>query len=143
MSEVYDYKTSLKWTSKRKGIAKIEGKNELEVATPPEFGGHPGIWSPEDLFLASIEACTMTTFLFFSKKENLNLLSYNSTAIGQLERNDGFYEFSKATVKINVKIGSEDEKKIVEKIVKKVERACLISNSINTKVKIEADIQIE
>jgi hydrogenase maturation protease len=142
MSEVHEYKTSLEWTDKRKGIAKIEGKKELEVATPPEFGGHPGIWSPEDLFLASIEACIMTTFLFFSEKNNLNLLSYKSTAIGQLERIDGFYEFSKATVKISVKIGSENEKKIVEKIVKKVERACLISNSINTKVEIEADVQI-
>jgi len=33
--------------SENKGVLRCEGKLDIMVACPPEFGGHPGIWSPE------------------------------------------------------------------------------------------------
>jgi organic hydroperoxide reductase OsmC/OhrA len=104
----YLYQTHLRWTGEKKGRLSSKGKPDIEVACPPEFGGHPDIWSPEDLFLSSVEVCTMTTFI----------------------------------IKIKIGVYSEEDRVHVEKIIKKVTRTCLISRSIKTDVKIEADISI-
>ena len=138
----YKYDTRLEWTSEKKGVLRCEGKPDIMVACPPEFGGHPGIWSPEDLFLASVEVCTLTTFLWFVNKEQLTLKSYKSEATGTVEMIGGVFKFSSITIKLRVGIASEDDRKVVEKILKKVERACLITNSIDTDVYIESEILV-
>ena len=56
-SKVYTYRTAVKWTEQKKGVITCGGKPEIQVATPPEFKGHEGIWSPEDLFVASVNVC--------------------------------------------------------------------------------------
>ena len=138
----HNYQTSLRWTDEKKGILSCDGKPDINVACPPEFGGHPGIWSPEDIFLASVEICTMTTFLWYVNKENLSIKSYDSEANGTVEMSGGVFQFSSITIKVRIGISSEDDRSRVEKMMKKVERACLITNSIRTDVNIESDISI-
>ena len=138
----HNYQTSLRWTDEKKGILSCDGKPDINVACPPEFGGHPGIWSPEDIFLASVEICTMTTFLWYVNKENLSIKSYDSKASGTVEMSGGVFQFSSITIKVRIGISSEDDRSRVEKMMKKVERACLITNSIRTDVNIESDISI-
>ena len=70
-SKVYLYHTTVKWTDHRKGTMSCEGKPNVEVATPPEFKGHEGIWSPEDLFVASANICLMTTFIAVAERAAL------------------------------------------------------------------------
>ena len=48
-SKVYTYHTSVAWTAQRKGVISYAGKPDLQIAPPPEFKGHDGIWLPEDL----------------------------------------------------------------------------------------------
>ena len=50
--KVFKYQNELEWKGERKGFLSEEGKPGFMVATPPEFRGHPNIWSPEDLFVA-------------------------------------------------------------------------------------------
>jgi len=138
----HNYQTSLRWTDEKKGILSCDGKPDINVACPPEFGGHPGIWSPEDIFLASVEICIMTTFLWYVNKENLSLKSYDSKASGTVEMSGGVFQFSSITIKVRIGISSKDNRSRVEKMMKKVERACLITNSIRTDVNIESDISI-
>ena len=139
----YTYNTQLEWTGEKKGILKYKGKPDIVVACPPEFGGHPGIWSPEDLFLASVEVCTMTTLLWFTNKEDLTLKSYKSEAIGNVELVGGVFQFSSITIKVEINVLSEEDGLRVEKILKKVKRACLITNSIETDVHIEPEIVVD
>jgi len=136
----YTYETRLRWTDGKKGVLSCEGKPDIMVACPPEFGGHPGIWSPEDIFLASVEVCTLTTFLWFADKEHINLKSYSSKAAGTVEMVGGVFKFSSITVKLRIGVSSKDDRTRVEKMLKKVERACLITNSIQTDVHIESEI---
>jgi hypothetical protein len=44
----YRYTISVRWTGEKKGALAAAGKPPVEVATPPEFKGHEGVWSPED-----------------------------------------------------------------------------------------------
>ncbi|MBI3191832.1 MAG: OsmC family protein, partial [Pedosphaera parvula] len=55
---------------------------EFRVASPPEFKGEAGVWTPEDLFVAAVNVCTMTTFAAFAQRLNLPVLSYRCEAEG-------------------------------------------------------------
>lgn len=138
----YKYHTNLEWTQEKKGIIRSKDKPDIEVACPPEFGGHPNIWSPEDLFVGSIEVCMLTTFLWYIKKEDIKIKSYKSKAEGTVEMMGGVFKFSLINVKMKIELSDEKDYKNIEKILKKVKQACLISNSINTEVTIDPEIII-
>jgi len=138
----YKYETYLSWTEAKKGILKSKGKQDIAVSCPPEFGGHKNIWSPEDLFLASVEVCIMTTFIWFTKKENLCFKSYSSNAIGKAKIKNGKFRFCNIDINIKITIDSEEDIEKIRKTLIKVERSCLISNSVTTEINLNPVINV-
>ncbi len=132
----------MKWTGEKKGLISSNGKLNLEIACPPEFGGHPNIWSSEDIFLASVEACTMTTFIHFSKITSIGLISYESNALGTVKIANNSYLFESVKIKMKIRVETERDKKKVERILKHIKKTCLISNSIKSSVEYETEIII-
>ncbi len=139
----YKYKTNLKWTGEKKGIQSCDNKPDIDVACPPEFGGHEGYWTPEDFFVASIEVCTMTTFLWFIKKEKIELKSYSSEAEGVAELVENTFQFSTLTINMKIGISNKDDKIKIEKIIKKIPRICLVSKSAKCDVILKPEILYE
>ena len=148
MSEVkkknkkFIYRTNIKWNNEKRGLLSSVGKPDIEIATPPEFQGHAGIWTPEDLFIASVNSCIMTTFLYYAKKENIKFLSYESEAEGVLERTENQLVFSHITVRPKIKIILSTQKGKIEELMKRAEANCLISNSIKSNVETVPEITI-
>ena len=132
----YTYKTQLEWLSEKKGTLHSTGKPNMMVACPPEFGGHPDIWTPEDLFVGSIEVCIMTTFLYFIKHKKINLLSYKSQTEGIVSMVDNRFQFSAIHIHLKITVSTNEDKDVIQEILKKVENHCLISQSIKSKIKI-------
>ena len=139
---VHEYKTSLVWTGEKKGTLSCEGKPDIKGACPPEFGGHKDIWTPEDLFVASIELCTMSTFLWLAGKQGLEIISYRSEALGQASMSEGKMRYTHLEVRPTVEVPSEDDVRNAEKLFGDIEKWCLINNSICTKVEIMPDIRV-
>jgi len=135
----YSYPTSVQWTGEKKGTMTVAGKPSVEVATPPEFKGHEGIWSPEDLFVASVNSCIMTTFLAFADRAGLGYEKFESEAEGLLEFVDGRFLFTKIVVRPRVALRSGEDKGKAEEILQKAERNCLVSTSIRTEVILEPE----
>ncbi len=133
----YSYDTEVEWTTERKGIMRTQGMPDIDVACAPEFGGHKDIWTPEHLFVGSIEICTMSTFLFLAHKEGLEIVSYKSTAKGEAQMVDGSIRYVSLVVKPVVNIFKEADRAVVEKIFAEIGTWCMISNSIIPEVKIE------
>ncbi len=133
----YSYPTSVQWIGEKKGTMTVTGKPSVEVATPPEFKGHEGIWSPEDLFVASVNSCIMTTFLAFADRAGLGFEKFESEAEGLLEFVDGKFLFTKIVIRPRVTLRSGEDKGKAEEILHKAERNCLVSNSIRTEVILE------
>jgi organic hydroperoxide reductase OsmC/OhrA len=133
----YKYKTSVLWTGEKKGILTVAGKPPVEVATPPEFKGHEGIWSPEDLFVAAVNSCIMTTFLTFAGRAVLAFEGYESEAEGTLEFVDERFVFTKIVVRPKVTLRPGADRKQAEEILHKAEQHCLVSNSLRTEVILE------
>ncbi len=136
------YKNSIKWQGTRKGLLSSSGKPDIEVATPPEFRGHGGIWTPEDLFVASVNSCTMTTFLHYAERESLEFLSYESEAEGVLERIEKQFAFSEIKIRPRISVRSDADVQKVKDVIDLSKERCLISNSIKSKVEITPEIKV-
>lgn len=136
------YRTAVSWVKEKKGVLSSPGKPAIETATPPEFKGHEGIWTPEELFVAAVNACIMTTFLHYAQRDNLEFFSYDSEAEGILERIDTTFMFSEIKVKPKIIIFSDNQIEKAEKLISLSEKACLISNSIKSKVEVIPEIEI-
>lgn len=139
-SKSYRYHTAVRWTGQKIGMSSVAGKPNLQVATPPEFKGHEGIWSPEDLFVAAANACLMTTFLSFAERADLGFTAYESDAEGVLELVDGKFMFTTIVLKPKVTLKPGEDAGKAKELVMKAEANCLISNSMKTRVTVEPNI---
>jgi peroxiredoxin-like protein len=139
--KTFTYRTQITWLGSRAGMIKSEGKPEFRVASPPEFKGEAGIWTPEDLLVAAVDSCTMTTFAAFSQRLNLPVLSYSSKAEGILEFVDGRYQFTKIILRPSIFVETPDAVAQVEKTIHNAHESCFVANSIKAEVVIEPVIE--
>ncbi|TKS61169.1 MAG: osmotically inducible protein OsmC [Nitrospira sp.] len=140
-SKVYMYHTTVRWTEQRKGVISCAGKPDVQVATPPEFKGHEGIWSPEDLFVASANICLMTTFLAVAERAGLAFSSYESAADGRLELVEGKFQFTAIAIKPTITLKAVADAAKAKELIEKAEANCLISNSMKARVTLEPVIR--
>ena len=136
----YIYQSELKWTSERKGMLRCKSKPVISVACAPEFGGHSGFWSPEDLFVGAIEVCAMATFLWLANRKKVTIRSYESKCEGIAQMAEGSLCFTSIHIKARVGISNEEDRAKVKKIFQDIGNWCLISKSIKPKVKIQAKL---
>lgn len=141
--EPHFYNVQIQWSNDRKGVMcspelsnSSDQKNGcIEVATPPEFPkGIPGIWSPEHLFTAAVSSCLMTTFLSIAENSKLEFTSFQCNSKGKLDQVDGKYLMTEVILEPTVTIPYEKDRERAERVMTKAEAACLISNSIKSKV---------
>ena len=138
----FQYRTGIEWAGGRGGTLRSEGKKEFRVASPPEFKGEEGVWSPEDLFVAAVESCTMTTFLSFAEKAGLSVISYRSRAEGLLEYTGSGYQFTRVEIRPRITVVRGDSRELAAKLVEDAHRNCLIANSIHSEVTVTPEIVV-
>lgn len=147
--EPHYYNIDVNWNHERKGIMCSPELNQfdgevnscIEVATPPEFPkGIPGIWSPEHLFTAAVSSCLMTTFLAIAENSRLEFLSFSCKSKGKLEQVDGKFMMTEVILEPTVVLIHEKDKEKAERVLQKSEAACLISNSIKSRVTMHSTI---
>ncbi len=134
------YETEVEWTEQRKGNLRAPGLATLQVATPPEFKGHEGMWTPEHYFVASVNSCFMATFLAIAEASNLEVVSLGSRAIGKLDRVESIgYQMKEVVLKPKLVVRYARDLERAGRILEKAEKKCLITNSIKSTVKLELE----
>jgi organic hydroperoxide reductase OsmC/OhrA len=134
--KAYWYKSEVQWEASRRGKICSAQKPELKISSPPEFKGEAGFWTPEDLFVASVNACTMMTFLAYAHHKNLPLVGYESEAEGLLEYVDGKYRFTKVVLRPHIELGSEDALEQARQILEDAHKGCFVTNSTTAEVEL-------
>ena len=136
MNETHSYEVNLQWNYGTKGtLSSSILPTEIEVATPPDFpNGIAGIWSPEHLFVASVNACLMATFLAIADNSKVEFISFQSDAIGKVEKIDGKYAVTEITIEPKLVIPTNGDEGRIRHIFQMSEKACAISNSIKSKI---------
>ena len=135
----YFYETEIEWKSARQGELRAMNLPAIEIDAPPEFQGHDGVWTPEHLFVASVNACFMTTFLAIAENSKLKVASLRSTAKGKLERVEG-YQITEVVVKPVAIVRSGHDVGRAARIMEKAEKNCLVTNSVKSAIRLEPEI---
>jgi len=141
MENKYFYTTEVEWTGERHGDLHAPVLPDMKVDAPPEFKGHDGVWTPEHLFVASVNSCFMTTFLAIAENSKLEFVSFSADAKGKLEKLDkqGFI-MTEVVLRPKLLISHARDVERAGRILEKAEKNCLISNSIKTETKLEPQI---
>ncbi len=141
-AKVFDFPLSVRWAGGRLTVASVEGKDELEVATPPEFrGGVEGVWSPEDLLVGSVATCFAVTFVAVAERRAVPLRSLEVAASGRVtQRTDGRFGFTAVTLDVSLVTdpGFEQEAK---EVAEAAERGCLVAVSLDLPVHLQLEVQ--
>jgi len=140
-SKPYYYETEIEWKGE-KDLKLGSGKLPIiEAGAPPEFKGREGNWSPEHLFVASLNSCYTLTLLAIAEFSKVSLVSLSSTAKGKLEKVQGSgYQITEIIVKPTVVTASADDLSRMPRIFEKAKENCFVSNSIKTTIKIEPEL---
>ncbi|MCW5906422.1 MAG: OsmC family protein [Chitinophagales bacterium] len=134
--EAHFYEVNVNWKENRRGTMNSPELNTtIEVATPPQFPkGEAGVWSPEHLFTAAVSSCLMTTFLAIAENSKLEFTSFDVKSKGKLEVAEGKYLMTEVILEPVLTIAHGKDTERAGRILQKSEAACLISNSIKSKI---------
>ena len=145
MNDIHYYEVNLKWDSLTKGkLSSPEIPDKIEVATPPEFpNGIKEKWTPEHLFVAAVNSCLMSTFLLVAGNSKFQFISFDSNAVGKIEKVDGKFVVSEIVLKPTLVIPPTQNEAKAKRVLEMSEKACAIANSIKTKIILESIIVIK
>jgi len=119
----------------------FSGAGKLEVGPAPEFEGSPETLNPEEMFVAAINNCLMTTFFYFVRKSNVEILSYYSRAEGQVKKQADGFRFTSVEVRAKVMLQHQGLVAKVREFGNLAEKYCLVSRSVNCPVHYELKVK--
>jgi len=119
----------------------FSGPGELEVGPAPEFEGNPETLNPEEMFVAAINNCLMTTFFYFVRKLNVEISSYYSEAQALLEKQKDGFRFTDVEVRAEVTLKQEELAEKVSELGDLVEKYCLVSRSVVCPVRFKLGVK--
>ncbi len=139
----YSYRVTARWTSHKRGI--VEGENiprTINFAAPPEFGGEPGLWTPEHLLLASVSTCYVATLRAVAEASKLEFNSLELSVDGTVEKQEGGFRFTRIGLHPAVTIEKEEDRERMGRMLEKAERVCLISRSLACPIVLDTKIAV-
>lgn len=122
------------------GMLSSAGVPDLRTAAPLDFDGPGDAWSPEQLLLAAVEACFLLTFRAVARASRLEFASMSVEAEGLVDRVDGVTRFTEIVLRPRVALPAGVDWVRVQRALEKAERACLVSASLDTPIRLEPEI---
>lgn len=114
----------------------------LQTASPPEFDGPPGLWSPETLLTAAVADCFILTFRAVARASKLEWSQIECQAAGILDRIERVTSFTEMHIAVKLHLPAGGDAERAHRVVEKSEQACLITNSLKAKVVLEAEMVV-
>ncbi len=135
-SKVFTYGAELTWQGGHSAVVAAGDRPSLPVGPPPDFpGGDDEHWSPEHIFLAALESCTMLSFLAHCAHHDLEVREYSARATGSIERreDDHRYAFTHVEVVVRARM-APGQAAAARELTGKAERDCFITASTTARI---------
>jgi len=117
-----------------------EGLPALSTASPPQFGGPGGQWSPETLFVGVVADCFILTFRAVAAASKLEWTRLECAAEGALDRVAGVTRFTALRLTARLVLPATGDAERARVLLEKAERGCLIVNSLNVRPSLQTEI---
>jgi peroxiredoxin-like protein len=117
-----------------------DGRPDLRTAPPADFDGPGDAWSPEHLLLAAVETCFLFTLRSIAKASKLDFTKLTLSGEGTVDRKEGVTRFIEIVLRPVLTVPKGTDLDRARRIVEKSEKACLVSASLATPVRLEPEI---
>ncbi|HVO64304.1 MAG TPA: OsmC family protein [Terriglobales bacterium] len=135
MESSYQYRAHAHWTLHKRGILEAEDiPRTVNFAAPPEFGGEPGLWTPEHLLLGSVATCYVATFRAIAERSKLEVSGLEVFVEGVIKKDTGGFRFTEIVIRPVITVEREADCDRAHRLAEKAEQACLISRSLSAKL---------
>ena len=136
------HKTIVTWNEEKKTFLCSFGKQTIEVAASPESKKHEGMWTPEELFVASVQGFIKDAFVDYAKRSNFEFLSYESEAEGVMEKVEDNFMFTEIKIRPQIVVALSGQIEKAKELIELTRKNCFISNFIMCKVSVYPEIKI-
>jgi organic hydroperoxide reductase OsmC/OhrA len=137
----YFYQSEIEWQGEKDLRLSGSGAADIAGGAPPEFKGREGVWSPEHLFVASLNSCYVLTLLAIAEFSKIQIISLKSSARGKLEKVPGStLQITEIVVRPRLVLGSANDLARMPRVLEKAKENCFVSNSIKSKITIEPEV---
>src|SRR5689334_20373446 len=100
METHYSYSAHAHWTQHKRGILEVADiPRTINFAAPPEFGGEPGLWTPEHLLVGAVATCYVATFRAIAEHSKLSFHGMDVRVEGTLEKQEGGFRFTRIVLR--------------------------------------------
>ena len=121
-------------------VLSAPGVPELKSAPPVDFDGPGDAWSPEHLLLAAVEACFLFTLRAVAKASKIDFVSLELAAEGTVDRQDGVTRFTEIVLRPRLTIPPGAVRARALWVLHKSEKACLVSATLSTPVRLDPEL---
>lgn len=137
------YVASASASNEGRVVVSGDGLPDLETASPPQFDGPLGVWSPETLFSAAVADCFILTFRAIARASKFDWSSLECKVEGVLERPEKTTYFTTFNVHAVLHAPSGTKVELAERLLEKAEDLCLITASLKSEVVLTTEILID
>ena len=117
------------------------GLPELRTAPPRDYDGPGDAWSPEHLLLAAVETCFLFTLRAVARASKLEFQALELDAQGTVDRRDGVTRFTEIVLRPRLTVAPGADRARAVAVLEKSEKACLVSASLSTPIRLEPEIK--
>ena len=138
----FTHKTVIIWSEEKEAFLCSSGGRTIEIATSRESKKHEGMWTPEELFVASVQGFIKDAFIDSAKKSGFEFLSYKSKAEEIVEKAEERFTFTEIKIWPKITVVSSGHIEKAKELIELVVKDCFISNFITCKVNVYPEIKI-
>jgi len=121
-------------------VVAASGVPDLRTAAPAGFDGPGDAWSPEQFLMAAVESCFLFTLRAVAQASKVEFTSLELTGEGIVDRKDGATRFTEIVLRPRLTLPTGANREKAMRVLEKSEKACLISASLSTPVRLEPEI---
>ena len=118
----------------------LSGAPDLKSAPPADFDGPGDAWGPEHLLLAAVETCFLFTLRSVAQASKVEFTALELTAEGVVDRQDGAVRFTEIVLRPRLTLAPGGDANRARRVLEKSEKACLVSASLSTPIRLEPEI---
>jgi organic hydroperoxide reductase OsmC/OhrA len=134
----HQYSATISRTFASRARVEAPPRAPLHGGPSREFDGDAGSWSPEHLMLSSLGLCMLTTFEAFAARDGIEVVRWDATVNGTVERTAEGLMFTSIVLGIDMEITGNVAR--VESTLEDAKQYCLVLNSLRVPVVVETQI---
>jgi organic hydroperoxide reductase OsmC/OhrA len=134
------YRTSLSRAYGSRAHIEVPPCPVLYGGSSQALDGDPPSWSPEYMLLSSLGLSLLTTFEAFAARDGIEILAWEATVGGTVDRTPDGLMFTSIVVELDVALAGDAAR--VEAALEDARQSCLVLNSLRVPVVIEIELRM-